>query len=867
MKYTLSPTGVENQQTEDALQNQKSRSPYGKTPIPLKVQKGPLYLPRHLKTVWYESKIEHNCLWMLSYDPEVIHIDRAAPVTFHAPDGTPHTYEADFDITRLLSTGQEIPQTLECKPNDLLLDIISGDPLKWAACAEIIRARGSELLFVTDEDLKPVWLEHAKRFGTYQATPGEPEFESLIIKNLARGPVPFQTLRATVVAQLSGQTMVDRLLLRLDSTLSSLIARGTVRADTGMPPNQHCLIGLPGQISAEPLRVRGVTATHLVRQVYATNHQPSPKTLIDERSEKLSASAIHLESKLLATPRGQAFQKLFSLYSDPSVRLNAARVQHLMDQTDLPRRTIFRFQTELRQAGAPGITFSDLVPYLHTQRQQPTRQLAEEVQSIVATIINTHYLVPVGTEGRCTGVANLHKLVSEACEVIGKKSPALTTIQRQLQLIRDLDPVTFETRRNGADAGYKTEARLGEYPVLLYGELLAIDCTPCDVFTTVDSVALIPRKGTKKKRQGKPGAVRGNVIQIIEVATRQVLSSRIYLGGVKAAMVLRDLQLVLLGDFSHAASRGVVHLPTFAGLPRSLRLDSGVEFLNQQIKRVIESLGIQVIRRNKSSRHHGGVEERAIGTVISAHHILSGTTMSNIGARQGYRALQGAKMDFDTLDTYHQRMVEVYNRRPSPQKEVGRNDHASQLIAQGSIALRVPSAVELKYIHERLHPQQVRKCARNGIYIFSLRYSSQEASFRGLVIQSREVEVVFDPAEISTITVVHPDTGQLIPVQARFPDGIQGPMSLEEWQHVHRRMYAAQVAIERGLPSPQKILGTVTEEKAEAAARLQGRQRGKPKKKGSTAGKVADQAAAVETYTKDRDTPELLPFYGDGKPS
>ena len=303
MNYTSPSTGVDDQQTSDALQNQKRRSPYGKTPVPLKAQKGQLYLPRHSKTVPYDSKIEHDCLLMLSYDWEVIHIDRASPVTFHASDGTSHTYTPDFDITRLLSTGQELPQTLECKPHDLILDIISGEPLKWAACADIIRARGSELLIVTGEDLKPVWLEHAKRFGSYQTTPSEPEIESLIIKNLARGPVPFQTLRATVVAQLAGQTMVDRLLLRLDSTLSSLIACGTVQADTGMSPDQHCLIGLPGQISAEPLRVRGVTAAHLIRQVYATNHQPGPQTLVDDRSETLSASAIHLETKLLATPR------------------------------------------------------------------------------------------------------------------------------------------------------------------------------------------------------------------------------------------------------------------------------------------------------------------------------------------------------------------------------------------------------------------------------------------------------------------------------------------------------------------------------------------------------------------------------------
>lgn len=861
MKYTAPPTGVEDQQTSDALHHKKRRSPYGRTPVPLKVQKGHLYLPRHLKTVFYESKIEHDCLWLLSYDQEVIHVERAAPVTFHAADGTPHTYTPDFDITRRLSTGQELFQTLECKPHDLVLNIISGEPLRWAACADLIRARGSELLIVTDQDLTPVWLDHAKRFGSYQMTPAEPEFESLILKSLARSPLAFQTLRAQVVVQLPVQTLADRLLLRLDSTLNSLIACGTVIADTGMKPDQHCTIGLPGQIHAEPLRVRGVTATHLVRQVYASNHQPDPQALADEHADGTRASAIHLESKLLAAPRGKAFQKLFSLYSDPSVELNAAQVLDLKIATGLPRRTIFRFQTKLRMAGAPGITFSDLVPHLHSQRQQPTRQLDEDVHLIVETTINTMYLVPVGTTGRCTGEANLHKVVSEACEVIGKKPPALSTIQRRLQVIRDSDPVAFETRRNGADAGHKLDARLGAYPVLLYGELLAVDCTPADAFMTVDSVELRPRKSTKGTGQTRPDAVRGNVLQIIEVATRQVLSSTIHKGGIKAATVLRALQHVLLGDYEHAASRGVTHLPTLAGLPRALRLDRGLEFANQEIARVVESLGIQVIRRNKSSRHHGGVEERAIGTVVSAHHILPGTTMSNIGARQGYRAPQGAKLDFDTLDTYHQRMVEVYNRRPAPQQSISRNDHASKLIAEGAVALRVPSAQELQYIHERMLPQRPRRCSRNGIYIFNLTYNSQDAAFRALVIQRREVEVVFNPADISTVHVVHPDSGLLIPVVSKFPEDVQTPISLTEWQRLHSRLYQARKAIAQGLPSPQKVLKQLLAEKAEALAQPRGRRAAGRRNKLLAAKRAANTPAAAETFSDDGPVAEIVPFY------
>lgn len=863
MKYTAPPTGVEDQQTGDALQHRKRRSPYGNMPVPLKAQKGHLYLPRQSKTVFYESKIEHDCLWLLSYDQEVIHVERAAPVTYHTADGKSHTYTPDFDIKRRLGTGQELQQTLECKPHDLVLDIISDEPLAWAACADIIRARGSELLVVTDLDLTPVWVEHAKRFGSYQMTPTEPEFESLILKSLVRGPLAFQTLRARVMAQLSAQTLVDRLLLRLDSTLSSLIARGTVIADTGVKPDQHCTIGLPGQIHAEPLRVRGVTATHLVRQVYASDHQPDRQALADEHADGVRVSAIHLESKLLATPKGKAFQKLFSLYSDPSVKLDAARIQLLETATGLPRRTIFRFQTKLQWAGAPAITFSDLVPHLDSQRQQLTRQLDEDVQLIVATIINTKYLVPVGTVGRCLGEANLHKMVSEACEVIGKKPPALSTIQRQLQTIRDSDPVAFETRRNGADAGHKLDARLGEYPVLLYGELLAIDCTPADVFMTVDSAELRPRKGRGAKSSGqtRPNAIRANVVQIIEVATRQVLSSRIHKRGITAALVLRDLQAVLLGNYEHAASRGVTHLPTFAGLPRALRLDRGLEFANQEIARVVESLGIQVIRRNKSSRHHGGVEERAIGTVVSSHHILPGTTMSNIGARQGYRAPQGAKLDFDTLDTYHQRMVEVYNLRPAPQQAISRNEHASKLIADGAVALRVPSAGELQYIQERMLPQRPRQCGRNGINILNLTYSSQDAAFRALVIQRREVEVVFNPADISTIHVVHPDSGLLIPVVPKFPEGVQTPISLTEWEGLHSRLYQARKAIAQGLPSPQKVLEQALAERAAAMAHPKGRRAAGTKNKLLAAKRAAGPAPEEETYTDDGPVAEIVPFY------
>ena len=293
------------------------------------------------------------------------------------------------------------------------------------------------------------------------------------------------------------------------------------------------------------------------------------------------------------------------------------------------------------------------------------------------------------------------------------------------------------------------------------------------------------KQKTKRSKKALAAlALRPTMITIVECATSEVLNSTLVRGPVTGAIVLDVVRQTLLRDQDFQRRCGVTSLPGFQGLPARIRMDSGTEFKNDDVKRALQSLGIQVIRRNKGTRHFGGVEERTLGTLVRSQHILPGTTMHNIEARGEYQAKANATIDFERLSVYHQLVVERHNLSPAPGQAISRHAHAQSLIQSGQIAIRQPSPKQLQYLHQRMLPVEFRTCQRAGIELFNLHYVSHTMEMNALIHARARVQVMYDPGDLRTVFLVHPDGERLIVLKAKPPYGLDfdRPLTKANWE-------------------------------------------------------------------------------------
>ncbi|BDP41229.1 hypothetical protein DAETH_11980 [Deinococcus aetherius] len=759
-------------------------------------RKGEVLLTRLGVTVRFESTVEERLLQMLDVDGGVVSVERAESVTVYTSDGASHTYTPDFTVT--FTDGRVL--SLECKPRKLLPLLLQENADAWQARVTRLEGLGRPLYVVTERDLPRERVQQAITFGPFHGVEGSAELGELARKTLReRGALPLVTLRLLL------KEVAPRLSAHLDATLLSMLARRELVADvTALPPT--CLVDLPGRSIPLPPSPVGWPLRALLRESLEQVLTPDEST--DQGGE------LRLEAQFLRTERGQRALQLFALYSDPTRPLDNEQAEELGQRVGVSGRTVYRFREALVEAGAPGITFTELVPYLARPGQgKPRRQVEARVTAIMERLAREHYFVPVGTAGRTATVSNLSELVRKACLAEELPPPAYNTVRRFADRLWEQDPVQATLLREGREKAQALEPRQGHLEVRRYGELLGVDCTPCDVFTREEGLTVVPLREGRGKRQRHPEARRGNIINIVDVVTSQVLRSVVVVKPISAALVLRVLRDLFLGDTSELVAAGVVTVPQAMGLPQRLRLDGGSEFINRQVKRVLAHLGITVLPRNQWSRHHGGIEERTIGITTHYQHILPGTTMNNIANRGKYDAQRGAVLTIADLNRYHQRIVERHNNLCAPLRELTRHEHAQHLLDQGLTAWRPPSTTQLEFLRNRMHPQEIKKCGQEGIKLLGLIYNAPELD--PLIVRGASVEVLYNPDDISTARAVHPDTGALIHLQARLPEGVEGPLSLQEWVEIKGRFRAArQSALDR-VKTPQQLLAEVMVERQE----------------------------------------------------
>lgn len=757
-------------------------------------RKGVVVLTRLAKSIPYESTIEERLLRVLDMDLRVKNVERAESVKVFAVDGSHHTYTSDFHVELINDTIY----SLECKPAALLASILSDDEAKWHARANLLQQKNILFNIVTNRDLPESIIQWALTYAPFYRVPTNPEVEKQVFYTLSeRGCMLLSSLRAHI------HDLTKKSYPEIDGTIKRMVARQKLVVDTASQVSD-CLIDLPNQSILLPELPIGKPVFQLLADL--------PQLLAQPRAVPILSPEQKLENDFLQSKRGETALRLFALYSNPTAILSNNKASQIAKELGISARTVFRFRQSLENADAPGITFTDLVPYLvKGGYQKPKRQVDLAVATIIERLANEAYFRAVGTSARARSMQDLHEMVRKECLEKDLPQPAYNTVKRHIERISDRDPVRASKLRQGNDAAAKLESRQGFLDIRRYGEVIGIDCTPCDVFFNTSGVEVSLKTEQRGVAQRRKGAIRGNFVTVADVATTQVLRSVIFEGAISGTKILEVLRAVFLGDTKLFSATKVLTVPQATGLPQRIRMDSGSEFLNKQVGRVLAHLGIERLPRNASTKHFGGVEERTIGTLSHAQHILVGTTTNTIENRGDYDSQARAVLSFTDLNNYHQRIVERHNNLPAPLQTLTRQQHAQRLIDDGITAWRSLTESQLEFVQNRMHPEETRKALTEGISMFGLKYRSDK--LRPFIIRKSELKITYNPDDISVITALNPETGELIPLNPRLPQGIYAPLSLKSWETYNKRVREVRRQALDGVSTPQQIARGVMAER------------------------------------------------------
>ena len=770
----------------------------------------------------FESLIEEQVLWCLDADLTVRSIIRAPSITYHDAAGTVHTYTADYQVERESAAGHLTTVTYECKPWDLLRGVICNGPLDWQIRAAKLEAAGCPLWIVTDRDVEGSRLDHAQTFGMYFHSVAQPHLRNLMLAELQAGPLAKRDLIDRVQLRVPLSLQTSGWHLQLHDTLHGLVARGELHADRSVAPDDLCPLWL-GTLG-DPVRLNplGAEIGLYIHKSFSGWEEDTAvaATLQPDEHHRLA------EQTFLKSARGKQYLELFSRYSDPRLTLDADLVEELKAATKFSERSLYRYRRQLFEAGAPGITFQQLVPYLKTEQRAPSNVVQSDVKVIMEDLVASSYLNTVGegkTQRRSNTVSDLLDKIRKACLKADLPPPARTTLQRYLSALYLKDPVGFTLARDGTEAASKLVGRQGGAASSHYGELLGVDCTPCDALTLKDAMKLsVSPRGKQKKASARARALateRATMVTFTEEATSEVVLSYLIRGKANAGDILDGARQVFLGERILQEAAGVEHFTPFEGLPLKIRMDSGSEFANRHVRRAMQSLGITVVQRNKGTRHTGGLEERTIGTLVRTHHILPGTTMHNIGARGEYDAQKGATLSFELLSEYQQLNVEQHNLDCAPRQGISRHEHARELIRTGKVKLRQPSPEQRRYLLEQMLPVEQRICGREGIQLFGLRFISQTPEMEHLIRQKAEVEVVYKSEDLRAVQLVHPTTGLLLTLKAvPFPGvNFDAPVPKAVWEQFRQHLNGKRTQIKDRKQSPQEVYGRLLDQHRQKA--------------------------------------------------
>lgn len=473
-----------------------------------------------------------------------------------------------------------------------------------------------------------------------------------------------------------------------------------------------------------------------------------PVVQLDRRLEKLRT--IDLPDWNRAQQRELIIRDTLQGDGSTTTRVNAA-ANILGVSTRTVRRLIVRYTASAQT--------TSLLPHLSGPKKSH-RRLGPELERIIDTAIQTHYLVRPRTP-----METAYKEVRRRCHEEKRVTPSRNCLLRR---IRRLDARLVARKRLGTKSAesiaLSTPGMLEATEAL---ELIQIDHTLADVMI-VDSVY--------RRSIGRPW-----LSLAIDVATRSVMGFHLGLEAPSALAVALCIEHAVLPKIRSAATVASESSWEMFGIPRTILVDNGSEFHGEALTRGCAEYGIALTHRPVARPRFGAHIERLIGTMMGKIHLLPGSTDSSPTARGNYQSENEARL---TLAELHEWLyLEIAGQyHHNIHRMIGTTPAAAWVksLARGTVPTLPadPARFVIGFL-----PIIHRKLQRNGLFFERIRYW---ADVLPSIAQPREALLVrYDPRDLSRLYVLTPTKNyQAIP----YADVRRPPITLAELRFAHAEL-------------------------------------------------------------------------------
>lgn len=423
----------------------------------------------------------------------------------------------------------------------------------------------------------------------------------------------------------------------------------------------------------------------------------------------------------------------------------------------------------LKEYGASGNDIRALLP----QKRTPASQQDEVVEKIMTQVIDERYFVRERVKvddilhevAVRLGLENRQRREEEKL-----KMPSRATIWRRLNA---RDPKSILVAKRGRR---EAEMEMGQFGAMEYPkfplERVEIDHTLTDIFVVDDDDNLPLGRLT--------------LTYCLDVATRYPLG--LYLGFEPPSYltVSACLHHAILPKPDARELYGTEHQWLACGIPHTLVVDNGKEFIGGSLQDACLSLGILLQRLPAQTPHFKATVERMFGTFNTGlFHMLPGTTFSNVDARGDYDSVRFASLRQEEIyQMMHVFLLDIYAE--SFHRGLGAVPARRwEAAMQAGFFPRVPTnPEELSILLGRLTERVIN---HYGIEFESLRYNCHELSLlrhrlrtQANTAGSARVKIKYLPHDLGQIYVFDPFEMKYIKVPALDQAYAQG---LTLWSH------------------------------------------------------------------------------------
>jgi len=438
------------------------------------------------------------------------------------------------------------------------------------------------------------------------------------------------------------------------------------------------------------------------------------------------------------------------------------------DVEDAPSKSVsveslYRWERCYRRAGGD---LRALIPATPQKARKGVPRLQSEILTIVDTVIEETYL-----KRENVTIDDLHREVDLRVEEENKrlpdedklKTPCSRTIGRRVDAL-DVGEVLAAKHGKRAAKRALTQYGVADTPSMPL-ERVEIDHTRSDLIVLDDADNLPLGRLT--------------MTYCIDVATRYPLGYYLGFEPPSYLAVMECLYHAIWPKGDIRQQYGTAHDWLAYGVPATLVIDNGREFIGASLRDACSLLGTTLQRTPVRAPHFKGKIERAIGSVNTMLlHTLPGTTFSNTQQRGDYEAEKQACIylsEIDKIMTIF--LVDLYAERYHRGLK-GVPARRWEAATHAGFIPRVPSsAADLRLLLGRVDHRGIH---HYGIEFENLIYNCPELVSLRTLLKGQKAKIKFHPGDVSRLHIHDPFDDRYIEVPALTAEYAQG---LSLWKH------------------------------------------------------------------------------------